>query len=662
MSGVCSLVAVGATVALLGRKLQLRGLAEWGTFAYTLSVSLLLVYGYLLSSAGLLGVSTAWLVASVLGVALAAIISALIPATPSAAGADSTASPPNTEGEPGPAWHLRLLLVPAGLTALAVMGALLFIACTTAPYNWDSLTCHLTRAAYYRQHGDLGNYPANFWGQTAHPRNQPILLVFAFLAGGENATQLVQFVAYLAVLVSVYGASRRLGARPASAALAAALTALWTNLVLEARTTQNDLLIAAGAAAATYFVLSFRQEPAGRYFWLTALALAGALGVKGSAALTLPPLGILVLWALWPYLRRPTAVPRYLLLQFVGAGLLLGLLLLPVGYVSTALAEGHPLGPAFAREFHTFERLSTGQAAREAGKNALRFGIDMVSLDGLPRFDWLYLQQMNMRARLTHALARADIHLLAQPSPGQGFTWLRLPSISENESYAGVCTLLFVIPALGYCLVRRRAVGPAALAPAAFGVFFLCQAFAGPYDPYRGRYFIWSATVVMPAVAVCVERWSRSRFTLLYLGPAVLLCCLSGVGSVLCYPGTPIPSTLMLDRAGQVTRVIDGFDDIVRAYEQTVPADATVAISLPQGFVEYPFFGRGWTRKLIPVPPRPDLQADVQATAARAQFLLYTAAVMPPAPDDLKLGIDRTTRQTVYLRRLHDVRDVPSVR
>jgi hypothetical protein len=664
MLGVCALAVVTATGVILGRKLRLRGLAEWGTFGYTVTTSLLLGYGYLLSSGGLLGVTAAWLVTSVCGAVLAAVVCALTPAVLGRPGLSREPAGKVPTSEPGrqkPAWGLWLLVVPAGLTAVVVAGASLYLACVTAPHNLDSLSCHLARAAYFCQHGDLSNYPANHWGQTTHPRNQPILLVFAFLAGGENATQLVQFGAYLGIVVAVYGASRRLGARTAAAALAALLTAMWTNLIVGCRTTQNDLLIAAGVAVAVYCVLSFRQEPAGRYFWLSALALAGALGVKGSAALALPALGVLAGWAVWPYRRRVLAVPRQLVLALAGSFALLVLLLLPMGYALTAVAEGHPLGPAGVRQMHTLEGRPASQRVREIGKNALRFGIDMLSLDGLPPLTWLNEAQVGVREWYSRALTGAGINLGSQCGSLPAFDPQRGMLIMEDYSYAGVSTLLFVVPVLGYCLVRRSKAGPPTVMAATFGVFFLCQMAAGPYDPFRGRYFSWGAALVMPAVAACLDRWSRTHLSLLYLSPAVLLCCLSAISSILCSRTTPVTdidlvtgqsvaNTLKLDHTAQVTRLLWGQGTVVRHFEQVVPPDAVVAVSLPGGIPEYSLFGRGWTRKLLPVPPG-HVSPEVRARAGLAQWLFFTSAVMPSEPTDLILGVDGT-KTTYYLRRL----------
>ena len=84
------------------------------------------------------------------------------------------------------------------------------------PTNWDSLTYHLARVAAWRQHGGI------FWipnAPTARMNEfQPLAeqeILFLLVATGTTAVfALPQYVAELAILAAVYGASRRLGFGP----------------------------------------------------------------------------------------------------------------------------------------------------------------------------------------------------------------------------------------------------------------------------------------------------------------------------------------------------------------------------------------------------------------------------------------------------------------
>ena len=70
-------------------------------------------------------------------------------------------------------------------------------------------------------------------------------LLFLFVATGSGALfALPQFVAELAILVAVYGASRRLGFDVRAAACAAFLLATFSLVALQSTTAQNDLVAA----------------------------------------------------------------------------------------------------------------------------------------------------------------------------------------------------------------------------------------------------------------------------------------------------------------------------------------------------------------------------------------------------------------------------------
>lgn len=86
----------------------------------------------------------------------------------------------------------KLLLTPCILVVVLLGLINLGIVINIAPHNWDSMTCHLARMAYYLQHGNLDYYDANYWAQTIHPKVSAILFSFAYLVTdrNENYTQL----------------------------------------------------------------------------------------------------------------------------------------------------------------------------------------------------------------------------------------------------------------------------------------------------------------------------------------------------------------------------------------------------------------------------------------------------------------------------------------
>ena len=186
-------------------------------------------------------------------------------------------------------WPTLGFLVLAGI----LLGYELLLVTTAAPNNWDGFTYHLARVAAWVQHGGIywiANPPSDILNTRQPVAEQQIFFFFATLGKGRFFA-LPQYLAQLAGLVAVYGATRRLGFGARVAACTSALLATFSLVSLESTTAQNDLVAASFSIVAAYFILA--GSPA-------ELVLAGAavgigLGVKLTTVLIWPVL-VLLLW------------------------------------------------------------------------------------------------------------------------------------------------------------------------------------------------------------------------------------------------------------------------------------------------------------------------------------------------------------------------------
>ncbi len=177
--------------------------------------------------------------------------------------------------------------------AAVLLGYELLLVTTAAPNNWDGFTYHLARVAAWIQHGGIywiANPPSDILNTRQPVAEQQIFFFFATLGKGRFFA-LPQYLAQIAGLVAVYGASRRLGFGARVAACTSALLATFSLVSLESTTAQNDLVAASFSIVAAYFILA--GAPA-------ELVLAGAavgvgLGVKLTTVLIWPVL-VLLLW------------------------------------------------------------------------------------------------------------------------------------------------------------------------------------------------------------------------------------------------------------------------------------------------------------------------------------------------------------------------------
>jgi hypothetical protein len=192
----------------------------------------------------------------------------------------------------GPARAALREVVSSPVTAVFlvfVLGLLayeLVLGLTVPVNNGDALAYHLAKAAAWAQHGgyywipDAPTVRINAFQPLAEQQ-----LLFLFVATGNGALNAIpQFLAELAILVAVYGASRRLGFGVRPAASGAFLLATFSLIALEAPTAQNDLVAASFPVVAACLLLGRgRLEPA-----LAGAAAAFGLGAKLSTGLVLP--------------------------------------------------------------------------------------------------------------------------------------------------------------------------------------------------------------------------------------------------------------------------------------------------------------------------------------------------------------------------------------
>ena len=179
------------------------------------------------------------------------------------------------------------------LLAALLLGYELLLVATAAPNNWDGFTYHLPRVAAWIQHGGIywiANPPSDILNTRQPVAEQQILFFFATLGKGRFFA-LPQYLAQIAGLVAVYGASRRLGYDARVAACTSALLATFSLVSLESTTAQNDLVAASFTIIAAYFILAGARAE---------LVLAGAavglgLGVKLTTVFVWPIL-VLLLW------------------------------------------------------------------------------------------------------------------------------------------------------------------------------------------------------------------------------------------------------------------------------------------------------------------------------------------------------------------------------
>ncbi|MEU4337635.1 glycosyltransferase family 39 protein [Micromonospora lupini] len=271
----------------------------------------------------------------------------------------------------------RLLAgVIGGLVLLELLVALL-----AEPNNFDSQTYHLPKVEHWVAQGDLDFWPTAIHRQvTIPPGAEYLLLHLRLLTGGDALHNLVQWAAGVLCLLVAARITAQLGGGRRAQLITAFVLASTPMVVLQATSTQTDLVCAAWVACAATLVLDGLRRRTG---WGTLLGLGAATGLtavtKTSGLIAVGPL--LVLWGL-AQLRlalaaRAPAVGRVrpvggVVRVVAGSALILVVAALVVGpFLARVTAEfGHPLGPPRLRESIPMERHDPASVV----VNALRIG------------------------------------------------------------------------------------------------------------------------------------------------------------------------------------------------------------------------------------------------------------------------------------------------
>jgi hypothetical protein len=352
------------------------------------------------------------------------------------------------------AWSLEEWILAAVL--LLIGSVTLLIALVCPPNNWDSLTYHLPRIEHWIQNHTLDFYRTSIDRQLMMPGLAEVLILqLRLLSGGDRLVSLVQWLAGAGSVVLVGRIALALGAGRRGAAFARLAAATLPIGILEASTTQNDLVVSFFLLAMAERLLAWQRSRQLADAGAFAIAAGLSLAAKGTAYLIGLPFG---LWFLagWPA-RGPRAA-----LPLLGCAILLLLPNLP-SYSRNLAFSGSPIG-------------TVGRDTNNAA-----FGFDALVVNGSRH---LAVNLATQNSDYDKWLARAVEHGLSAVGldanapeltfPGTSFG---LSTFQNDEDFAGnPAQLLLAIASFGFVVLagpsgfpRRRY----ALAVAAAALIFL---------------------------------------------------------------------------------------------------------------------------------------------------------------------------------------------
>ena len=550
-----------------------------------------------------------------------------------------------------------LLFITVGITSVAN----LIIVFNSYPSEWDSMTGHLVKCAYYLQNGNFDRLGGTTWTIDFYPNALPSIQIFGYhLFNGEMGFKLIHYVAYWVFGMAMFGITRQLTTNLSAAVFVGLLSLLLPTALIQVTTTETDLILTAYLAILVYFITNFQRSKNQRTS-LVFIALSAGIFMSHKVTFILITPSVLVVVSYFLLIKK--AFWQEWKLFFSTFALVLLIYVLPTGYVGNIKETGKLSGisaPEEVMRWHANLNYSSQQIAKFGTLNVGRYAMDFFNLDGLRNFEFGEKLNDYMRvipAKIAHKfnLERLDYWVVApyKIKPTVPF--------QIERPFWGIISFMLVLPAIFWLLFQKKASKkPLFIFLIAAALHCLSLCYTAPYDPIKGRYFMNTVVWFFPMILLFFE----SRKTTYFLLFCSIIIAGQAFGTVFKRNNYPLfnspnkPSIFEASRLQQQVQFSrpDAYAAYVK-FDSLVPAKAIVALATTNEDFEYPLWGEKLSRILIPIHP---FKAAIKPIPSNADYLLITEGVLPILKTDVHLNglevgikaVNPVATNQYYLRKL----------
>lgn len=579
--------------------------------------------------------------------------------------------------------YLRFLFGIMILT-LAVIGITnLILVLFTVPNEWDSMTGHLNRAVQYIQRGTMAHFGGTNWNMDTYPKSVTTIQIYSYLMTGgfENAFKLIHHLSYWMTIVAVFGIAQRVGKNRLNASFFAAFAfAMFLDFLMQAITTETDIVLTAYFSTLLYFLFTYRITREDRYLYLAALAFGVVYGHKVTFTLLLPSVFVVMIYTV--FLQNAWGEKKGLKKGFFNWSAIVKLAIaiplcfciwtLPTGYLKNIEVFGHPIGPPTSLKHQSIERATSNGGFRnlfeQGSRNAVRYAYDFVNLDGIRNVEIGQKANRVMRKPLVYLEDKLKMRLDETTEFSiVPFTFERRFEFINGNPYWGIFGFALVFPLLFLVLIGLVRSPAHWFLAIALLLHFAALSYSAPYDPWKGRYFQETGVLGVLFLTLLfshkysLEKSGYSWALKTYVGIVTVLGCMSALLAVFlnvrCLPFDALghKSAFKTERIELMTFARPDITKAYQKFDQMVPDSATVALGTINDDFEYPLYGKHLSRRLITINP---FEKGVQPIPKEADYLFFSKNVIPPLPTDIRLGTDTTMKDLIvpgedyYLRKL----------
>lgn len=273
------------------------------------------------------------------------------------------------------------------LFVYAFGGAIFFILLTTfvtallyPPNNWDSMTYHMARLVHWMSSKDVAFYPTAITRQNFQmPLAEFAIMHIQILTGGDLFANLIQWVSFVVLMSLAMLTAAELGLEKRQQFISAVILSTTPMAVLQASSTQNDLVVSSFIMSFALFLLRMANNFNSENILFAALGLGLALLTKGTAYIYCIATGIFIV----PCIIINSGRDKKKLLKSFGAFsfILVIALSLNAGHFSRNYRlYGHPLSTE-GKRYENEEMSVSAFISNVARNSALHLGIPSLTVN-----------------------------------------------------------------------------------------------------------------------------------------------------------------------------------------------------------------------------------------------------------------------------------------
>lgn len=535
-----------------------------------------------------------------------------------------------------------------GLLIVSILNLGIFF--LTYPNEWDSMTGHLVKCALYLQNGNMNRLGGTTWTIDFYPNSLPTLQIFGFHLFGEQGFKVIHYLSYWIFAISACGIAFKITQNKTAALLVFLLSALLPTALVQATTTETDIVLSAYLGCLTYFMFSFKEKPNRLNLFFIALIAGIWIGHK-ITFLLIAPAAVVVAFHTVLLKKEFYQCIKFFLLAFV---LAISVYALPTGYISNIreskkFSLGSLSAPEMVMQWHGVEHYTGKEKIKNLALNIGRYSSDFFNMDGLRSSPWG--KELNESVRYWPNKAFEKLNL-----EGEHFTVVSYFSFEHPVKFylerpfwgfIGFGLILPIMLILGWKILRsykKLSSVEKSLSVLAFAatLHFLSLCYSAPYDPIKARYFLNMAVWCMPMLSLIGLSWlqKKSVFNKVFLVSISFFIVISAIPTILFMRIHPVFGEKNIFNANRLELITIARPNVYEAYkkfDELVPKDAIVALGTQQEHedFEYPLWGEDFKRKLIPIHP---FRSAVKPIPAEAQYLFYSKGVIPYQEGDIQLN------------------------